>query len=495
VKFSIPEAEWLGVTSPVVIMIFSGGILLLLGTILSSKLRIILSLLSGLVTAIAVIVVEILLKPYHYTQQLPMEGMFVYDRFGAIFHYFIIYAFFSAVFLLLILRKDSLKDTIHLELSLLMFLVASVFEMAVSVDIMTTVISTVMAGFCIFFLVILQSSAEKLDLIYFLRSPIISFIFMIAASIFLTGISGSTDMWEVSNDLHAQLLIKGTEIQKQVAGLLLIYFYSCSVIITLSSFLWTSRQFRTYENPKRPSIMFVAQSCILTGLIVFSGRIIWIFILRYHDTIVFRNITMILISVSSVIIVSSGIWKLFKSNFSEDFVWKSLWVHFGFVLMCFSTMKKEGLECALIYFAIFVIANSGIAVFFEISKSKKLHLIQKIPIIIFLMCLGGIPGTGGFTSKYFLFKNIIFDKYSDFRWLAGAGILLSIIQACLFLKAIVKIIREPLSAEKENVRKLSIIGSVIFSCLVAAIIIITGFYWKPLDKIAKWAMMIIENEY
>ena len=122
--------------------------------------------------------------------------------------------------------------------------------------------------------------------------------------------------------------------------------------------------------------------------------------------------------------------------------------HAGYVLVAIAARSEEGIAAAMFYLAAYVLMNIGaFAVVAHVSgKGEKFLKIQdlaglgsKLPMTaaalsIFLLSLIGVPLTGGFFGKFYIFKAALESKLV---WLAILGLLNSAVGAYYYLRILV----------------------------------------------------------
>ena len=122
--------------------------------------------------------------------------------------------------------------------------------------------------------------------------------------------------------------------------------------------------------------------------------------------------------------------------------------HAGYVLVAIAARSEEGIAAAMFYLAAYVLMNIGaFAVVAHISgKGEKYVKIQdlaglggKMPMTaaalsIFLLSLIGVPLTGGFFGKFYIFKAALESKLV---WLAVLGMVNSAVGAYYYLRILV----------------------------------------------------------
>jgi NADH-quinone oxidoreductase subunit N len=122
--------------------------------------------------------------------------------------------------------------------------------------------------------------------------------------------------------------------------------------------------------------------------------------------------------------------------------------HAGYILVAITARSEEGIAAAMFYLAAYVLMNIGaFAVVAHVSgKGEKFLKIDdlaglgvRLPMTaaafsIFLLSLIGVPLTGGFFGKFYIFKAALESKLI---WLAVLGLLNSAVAAYYYLRILV----------------------------------------------------------
>jgi NADH-quinone oxidoreductase subunit N len=135
--------------------------------------------------------------------------------------------------------------------------------------------------------------------------------------------------------------------------------------------------------------------------------------------------------------------------------------HAGYVMVAITARSEDGVAAAMFYLAAYVLMNIGaFAVVAHISgKGEKFLKIQDLAglgvkqpmtaaaLSIFLLSLIGVPLTGGFFGKFYIFKAALESKLI---WLAVLGLLNSAVAAYYYLRILVVMyMQEPGEAVSE----------------------------------------------
>ena len=151
---------------------------------------------------------------------------------------------------------------------------------------------------------------------------------------------------------------------------------------------------------------------------------------------------------------------LMQPNVKRMLAYSSI-AHAGYVLVALTARSEVGVAAAMFYLAAYAFMNLGaFAVVGHLSgKGERYQSVedfaglgQKQPVTaamlsIFLLSLIGVPLTGGFFGKFYIFKAAL---ESHLVWLAVLGLLNSAVAAYYYLRLLVMMyFREPGEAVSE----------------------------------------------
>lgn len=145
---------------------------------------------------------------------------------------------------------------------------------------------------------------------------------------------------------------------------------------------------------------------------------------------------------------------LVQNNVKRMLAYSSI-AHAGYLLVAFAAGKEIGLTAAIFYTAAYAAMNVGaFAVVSHIGSSGEKYVTiddyaglgRRSPLLaftltIFMLSLIGIPLTGGFFAKYYVFSAAL---HADLVWLTIIGVVNSAVAAYYYLRLIVVMyMREP----------------------------------------------------
>ena len=165
-----------------------------------------------------------------------------------------------------------------------------------------------------------------------------------------------------------------------------------------------------------------------------------------------------LAGLAAVTMIVGNLAALWQTNVKRMLAYSSI-AHAGYILVgvCASAVNEEGLSAVFYYLLAYTASN--VLAFGSLilvgSKGKEAvslddlagvgrrHPIVAIPFIIGMLSLLGLPPTGGFFAKYYIF-NAAVQAGDGFIWLAVLGVLTSAVGAYYYLKVIVYLLmKEP----------------------------------------------------
>jgi len=151
--------------------------------------------------------------------------------------------------------------------------------------------------------------------------------------------------------------------------------------------------------------------------------------------------------VSAVTMIVGNVVAISQTNLKRMLAYSSI-AHAGYILMGVATGNQTGVAGAMFYLVAYTFTNIGaFAVLTAMAKQSgedqtfttyrglyKRSPALAVMMTVFMLSLIGIPLTGGFIGKYYLFLSAI---EAQLYWLAIVGVLTSVISAFFYLRVIV----------------------------------------------------------
>lgn len=173
----------------------------------------------------------------------------------------------------------------------------------------------------------------------------------------------------------------------------------------------------------------------------------------------------------------------------------------GYLLLGLIAMNRYGYLGLVIYLLVYALMNVGaFGVIISLRRRGVIGdnvddmagLAQKAPwmaimMTVFMLSLGGLPGTGGFMGKWFLFGGLIErgreDGQSWYYWLAGWAILNTVVSFYYYVRFIRAMY---LSDRVADERPLSLSPALMTALVVALVgILFIGVYPDPFITVAQ----------
>jgi NADH-quinone oxidoreductase subunit N len=282
-----------------------------------------------------------------------------------------------------------------------------------------------------------QSKSESEgSLKYFLFGSVAAAVMVYGFSI-LYGISGTLDF--SSKEFVA--LIDVTTPIVPIAGLLVLagYFYK---IAAPPMHLWSPDVYQAAPTPITALFSTVPKLAGIGALAKFTLAIN----LFGQSTHNWQHVLAIIAMISMTIGNFSAIW---QDNPKRLMAYSSI-AQSGFLLIGLVTFSIEGIQFMMFYAAVYTAMNflvflviqnmetSGVNSIQAYSGLGKREVFNSIVIFIGLISLAGIPPTGGFTAKLFLFLGV-WEAYqvnndSILLWLLVFGLLNTVVSLFFYLK-------------------------------------------------------------
>lgn len=215
-----------------------------------------------------------------------------------------------------------------------------------------------------------------------------------------------------------------------------------------------------------------------------------------------------IISVLSVATMFVGnLAALWQNNLKRLLAYSSI-AHCGYMLMGVVFLSHEALTAVLIYLVIYLFMNMGaflvvLAVAREIASEevpayRGLGWRAPLPcviMVIFLFSLTGIPPLAGFIGKFYIFAELVRQKW---YWLAVIGVLNTVISLYYYARVIrAMFLEKPIQDDEKAIEKLtfSVRISPYYATLLVLIsipILVVGVWWTPLFHLAQESLKFIK---
>ena len=189
----------------------------------------------------------------------------------------------------------------------------------------------------------------------------------------------------------------------------------------------------------------------------------------------------IVAAVASLSMIWGNIAALTQTNVKRMLAYSSI-AHAGYVLMGILAANETGLWASMFYllaYTFFTIGAFGVVVLLERREyagetySDYAGLARRAPLLaalmlIFLLSLTGIPPTGGFFGKVYLFAAVV---EAGWIWVAVVGVLTSAISLYYYMGLVVQMyLKEPEESTPMPLRAPALLAALVF-CAVATVLL------------------------
>jgi NADH-quinone oxidoreductase subunit N len=156
---------------------------------------------------------------------------------------------------------------------------------------------------------------------------------------------------------------------------------------------------------------------------------------------------------------------LTQTNLKRMLAYSSI-AHAGYILVALAARSAIGTAAAMFYLVAYALMNIGaFAVVIHLAGKDERHLkiedlaglgrrqpVTAAMLTIFLMSLIGVPLTGGFFGKFYIFEAAL---QSDLDWLAVLGLLNSAVAAYYYLRLLVVMYMQEPGEAVNNIQPLT----------------------------------------
>lgn len=272
---------------------------------------------------------------------------------------------------------------------------------------------------------------------YFLFGSVASAIMLYGFSI-LFGITGTLEFTSID---FARRLIEHQSLLVVVAGLMSLVGFLYK-IAAVPMHIWSPD---VYEASPMPIVAFLSVVPKLAGIVVLSKFALTLTLFgqsQFDWQLILGIIAMLTIGIGNL----SALW---QTNPKRLMAYSSI-AQAGFLLIGIVCFTEQGMHALLFYSAVYVITNFVVLILLQAFETNdidsipsfrgvgKTFLFPSIVLLIGLISLTGIPPTGGFTSKLFVFASL-WSSYEQtgkeiLLWLLIFGLLNTVISLFYYLK-------------------------------------------------------------
>jgi len=285
---------------------------------------------------------------------------------------------------------------------------------------------------------------------YFILSSFSSLLILFSLSI----------LYLNSSNLNYHFLMEKEFYPLHLLGIIFLFAGLSFKLLFVPFHLWTPDIFEALPFP------FISYISVVPKIGMFG------FLYFLHENL---NFDVLYIGIISIITASIGnISALIERKLKRVFAFSTV-AHSGYILLPFLSKSKVLFDALIFYLLIYSIMQSGIFLLLQNLKDEnvkiedlknKTSLSFSFFSLIFLLSLTGIPPTGGFYGKFYIFSLCINEGYIFYVLIAFLN---SVISAYYYLRIAGEIFK---GKEKIN---LSILSNILI-VLLTSLIILFGIY-------------------
>lgn len=453
----------------------------------------------GLLITAYFVVEQFSMNNFAFRYDITSVGMLSVDSFAAFFKMIVI---LSTIFIILFSVASSeiitIRDrhgeyyTLIMGMVLGMFLVSGASDLILiylSIELLS-LSSYILAGF----LKTVERSSEA-SLKYMIYGSVASGIMLFGISI-LYGLLGTTNLYEMNALLQNANVGGFTFI---FAGIMVLGGIGFKVSIAPFHF-WT------------PDVYEGAPIAITAYLSVASKAAGFALLVRFIKVTFFQSLSSdgswvmlgiidwqrILVALAILTMTLGNFAALWQDNIKRMLAYSSI-AHAGYLLLAVAIFSNDGIIAVIVYFAIYLFMNLG-AFFVVMLIANKIGSEEMddykgmgsstgflgVALSIFLLSLAGLPPTGGFIAKLYIFIALI---NADMIVVAFITLLNTVVAYYYYVRVLknLYLVRTETSREKIQVS----FSNVIIVLLLLIPVFVFGIYFTPIVDLAKNSAAIL----
>jgi NADH-quinone oxidoreductase subunit N len=418
------------------------------------------------------------------------SGLLAIDEFSWFFK--LLFLMGAALAIIISLKYLDIEREHHGEYyALILFATMGMMFMAGAMDLITLYISLETMAIATYILVgFLRGNqrSNEASLKYFLLGAFSSGVILYGMSL-LYGIAGSTRFTEIADALEQRPASDPISMIALVALLAGLFFK----IAAVPFHQWTPD---AYEGAPT-SITAYMSVAVKAASFAMMVRILWFAILPL------RPHWVLILTIASILTMTVGnIAAMTQTNIKRLLAYSSI-SHAGYILLGLiagtsTELNPTGVTGIVMYLFVYTFTNIGVWAIVVALRRKDIigeqvddlnGLIYKQPtaavlMLIFLLSLAGMPPTGGFIAKYYLFAGLIDSDHSK---LAVIAVLNAAVSMYFYLRIVVAMFMKE-SNEKTG---LALSPGIVVALALALIFTLwIGFYPDPFIHLAREAVFL-----
>ena len=370
-------------------------------------------------------------------------GMVMADGFAAYFNViFIISAIFTILISMDYLKKMNIRRGEYYHI--ILFATVGMMVMASANDLVSLYVGLELMAMSFYILVaynIASSRSVEGGLKYFVLGALSSGILLYGIS-FTYGASGSTNLVEIARQLGS------FQNPFLVLGIVLITVGFGFKVAAFPFHVWTPDVYEGAPTPVTALLSIGSKAASFAGFL----RVFIVTFPAFH-----AQWAEILWMLSAATMIFGSVVAIAQKNIVRMLAYSSI-AHAGIIMIGLLVYNELGVASVIYYLLVYVFMNMGAFAIVTLFRNDRIGenisdyrgLAATRPVLSFLMALfllslAGIPPTGGFVAKFFVFSAAIDARY---YWLAAIGVVSTAISLFFYAKVIFYMyMKEP---ENEN---------------------------------------------
>ncbi|SFM89101.1 NADH-quinone oxidoreductase subunit N [Thermodesulforhabdus norvegica] len=422
---------------PDVILIGFAFALLLAGGFVPSERQVNLNMLAGLGFLMAIVANFIVMG----SERISFFNMFMFDNLAGVFRFI----FYGVGFLVALLSEPYICGRIRHKgeyYALVTLSSVGMSFMATSYDLIMLVLGLETMSLSVYVLTGLFKTDERsveASMKYFLLGAFSTAIMLLGIA-FIYGALGTTSYGQI---VEAYQKMGGEKTGILLAGVGLVLAGVLFKIAAVPFHMWTPD---VYEGAPSSVTAFMISGVKAASFVM----LIRVFALALK--IVVFDLTTVVMLIAAVTMTLGNVTALLQRNVKRMLAYSSI-AHAGYILVGFVALNKTGLAAIIFYLVAYALMNIGAFAVLVLFEDRGNYLDQlsgsgfKYPFLglmmtIFMFSMVGLPPTGGFMGKFYIFKGALEAGYV---WLVVLAVLNSAVSAYFYLRVLVYMFFEEFS--------------------------------------------------
>lgn len=441
--------------------------------------------LAGLAAALVPLATKLPMVP---SGEAVLSSLFVWDEVTVIFKVFMVLT--AAACICLAHDSAEIEDS-HYSEAIILILGVTVANMMLiaSNDLLMVFLAFETMSILCYLLVGLKASRPpggEAALKYVLYGAFTSGVMLFGFSL-LFGLAGTTDIQHIARYV-AQAADRPSN---QLLLVLSMIFFLAGMLFKIASFPFHFWCPDVYQGAPTPVTAFLSVGPKAAGFILFIRLFLPIFS-KAGDTSTFTGLPGIewpylMALLSAATMTLGNLAALRQNNLKRMLAYSSI-AHAGYLLMGLAAASGQGLRAMAFYLVIYLFMNLGAFGVVSLLASNKVGeeiegyqgLGPTAPLLgvvmsVFLFSLIGLPPTGGFIGKVYLFGAVI-EK--GIYWLAVVAAVNTVVSLYFYLRIIKAMFL--VQGPKQTVALELPRASHAMLTVMAGLVILLGVYWQPL---------------